>query len=152
MQTPKLFNESQENNLEKLYSFCELYKAIVLNYESDNFGAVGCFLADISLIKEMLSDLENSDFKEGSVNAKAKIDELSNIHKYFWNNIAPIALLLNVQIEDFRKLLTSEQIDSAKRIIKKRMEKYPAFEKNDKDENTQNNRYDRFKKKIVFKK
>lgn len=49
MQTPKLFNESQENNLEKLYSFCEQYKVIVLNYESDNFGAAGCFLADITL-------------------------------------------------------------------------------------------------------
>ena len=103
MGTKVLFENIQTDNLEKLYRICTQYKNIVLNYEEDEFAASGCFLADISLIKEMFSELKSSDFKDGPSCALKKIKELSKLHEYLWNNIGPIVLLLNPQIEDYLK-------------------------------------------------
>ena len=102
---------------------------IVLTYEKDIFGASGCFLADISLIEQMLSEFEHTDFKDGAIKAKEKIKELRSTHCFFWNCFCPIALLLNPQIEDIKRLLTTEEIEDSKRIIRTRMKKYPAYSK-----------------------
>lgn len=61
------------------------------------------FLSDISTIKISLTKLEDSDLKEGAKAAKAKIEELSKKHSYFWSTIAPVALLLNPTIEEEQK-------------------------------------------------
>lgn len=141
-----LFDNIQMDNLEKLYRICTQYKNIVINYEADEFAASGCFLADISLIKEMFSELDSSDFKDGASCALKKIKELSKLHEYLWNNIGPIALLLNPQIEDYRELLTSEQIEAAKKCIISRMRKYPEA-KQQQNISRQPSKYDKFKKK-----
>lgn len=119
--------QNQIDYLHDLQEICKQYKIIIKTYEEDPFGSSSFFLADISIIQNLLTKLENTDFELGVSNAQKKIEELKNIHFYFWNKICPMALLLNPQIEDFSKLLTIEQINESKRIILNKMTKYPPF-------------------------
>lgn len=90
----------------------------------------------------MFTDVENTDLGDGSKKAK-KIDDLSKIHSLFWNSISPIALLLNPKIGDYKKLLTTKQINDAKSSILKRMRKYP-MKTHEKEQPQEPSRYDEF--------
>lgn len=146
LETNKFLSDIQLGYLKKLVKICEKFREIILTYEKDDFGASGCFLADISIIKQMLSKLENTDLKDGVSNALIKIEELKKTHRFFWDNIAPMALILNPSIEDIEQLLTNEQIEDAKRIIQTRMKKYPAYsQKQQKQQSI--SRFSQFQKK-----
>lgn len=41
------------------------------------------FFADISLIIQKFSDLENSDLKNGEINVKKNLKELPKAHRFF---------------------------------------------------------------------
>lgn len=115
----RFLDQTQLDYLSRLNKLCIKYKNIILTYEEDSFGASGCFLADISLIKQLFTDVENTDLRNGSIAAKKRIDDLSRTHSFFWNSISPIALILNPQIEDYKRLLTTDQIDIAKKTLSK---------------------------------
>lgn len=147
-----ILNSRQEGYLRLLQNFCQMYKCTIQTYESDQFGAIGYFLADISIIIQSLTELEETDFKNAVINTKKKIEELQNTHYYFWNNISCCAVLLNPQIEDYELLLTKEKIKSAKRTIKLRMQKYskPSIEKKDLNDTINSPRIERFQKKEII--
>lgn len=79
----KILPDKQLYYLQRLTRLCEKYKEIVLTYEKDDFGASGVFLADVYLIKQMFSELENTDLKDGAINAKKKLKELWKTHSFF---------------------------------------------------------------------
>ena len=66
----KILPDKQLYYLQRLARLCEKYKEIVLTYEKDDFGDSGVFLADVYLIKQMFSELQNTDLKDGAINAK----------------------------------------------------------------------------------
>lgn len=49
-----------------------MYKCTIQTYESNQFGAIGYFLADISIIIQSLTELEETDFKNALINTKKK--------------------------------------------------------------------------------
>ena len=57
---------------------------------------------------------------EAATKAKEKISIYKKNYQYFWNVIAPIAVILNPKIEEYKLLLTQEQIKASKKEIERR--------------------------------
>lgn len=68
-------------------------RSVILTYESDFFGASGCFLADIELLKDEFSSIEYADLEDRAQKSKEKINELKNTPAFFWNVISSIAMI-----------------------------------------------------------
>ena len=111
-------DSNQESHLKLLQNICNIFKSTITTYENDQFGAVGYFLADILIINQSLTELEDTNFKEAVFKTKKKIDNLQKTHSYFWNVICCCAVLLNLQIEDYELLLIKEKIKLAKKQSK----------------------------------
>lgn len=79
----QVLDSKQYDLLQRLNLLCSKYKSIILKYEKDEFGASGFFLADISIIKKLFSDVENTDLRQGSLNAKKKLMNYRKIILYF---------------------------------------------------------------------
>lgn len=60
-------------------------------------------------------------------------------------------MILNPQIEDYKRLLTTDQIDIAKKNIIKRMKKYPMFIKKNKEERPKEEKSSRSERYEAFK-
>lgn len=110
-------------NLSLLKNLCKQYIEIITFFEADHFGASGYFLLYIDILQDKFFELKNTVFKDAAKCARNKINELQHKHSIFWNNIAPIALLLTPSIP-YTKLLSTSEISTAKSRIIKRMEKY----------------------------
>ncbi|KAK8835293.1 hypothetical protein M9Y10_017582 [Tritrichomonas musculus] len=137
----KYLDKKQELYLTMLQNLCKSYKRAVLKYENDSFGAISFFLIDIKVINNLFTELETTDFREAVLMAKEKIKEYKSIHWYFWDIITPIAVLLNPQIEEYSLLLTTEQIDDAKKEIERRMKNYPLIITKDDDDDVEDDDY-----------
>lgn len=138
LEKKEILSSGQFKYLYELQDICKTFKFVIETYENDSFGASGCFLADISLIKRKLADLENTDFGPAVTATKKKINKMSKKNCYFWESIAPVALLFNPHIVKYGLLLTTEQIESAKEKIRAKMKRYPPYVPKDKSEATNN--------------
>lgn len=61
-------------------------------------------------------------FRKRSSKSRGK-NKLKNTHEFFWNAISPKALILNVQIEDYQKILTQDEINDSIKVIKTKIKK-----------------------------
>ena len=120
----KFLDQKQIYYLSLLQRICKNFKNVVLLYEQDSFAAISYFLVDIKNLNYLFTELETTEFSSGAKKAKEKIQEYKNIFFYFWDVIAPISVLLNPKIEDYRLLLTDKQVEAAKNEIARRMTNY----------------------------
>lgn len=120
----KFLDQKQIYYLSLLQRICKNFKNVVLLYEQNSFAAISYFLVDIKNLNYLFTELETTEFSSGAKKAKEKIQEYKNIFFYFWDVIAPISVLLNPKIEDYRLLLTDKQVEAAKNEIARRMTNY----------------------------
>lgn len=129
----RYLDNKQNSYLLLLQKICKKFKKAVLTYENDSFGAISYFLADIQNLNSLFTELETSEFGEAATKAKDKISIYKKTYQYFWNVIAPIAVILNPKIEEYKLLLTQEQIKSSKKEIERRMKNYPEIEEKEEE-------------------
>lgn len=122
--------EKDWTNLSLLSSLCKQYIEIITFFEADHFGASGYFLLYIDIIQDKFFELKKTIYKDDAKSARQKINELQLKHFVFWNHIAPMALLLTPSIP-YSKLLSHNEISTAKSRILKRMEKYKTNKNED---------------------